>query len=585
MFANYAIIDEYLNVLSGSTEFFKFMGALNFSSILSQVSDQDAITLRAATKYVFDNNADKSLQLELLNSNGEYRSCYIMLSPQPNDFGSRTILINIYDIVQTVSDVSAMKRHMDVMQMAIDDNSLLFEFTPSNKNMHIYRCDSTNIYTVYNGNVNDWSDSVIYENRIEDEYREAFRSFIDDIKRGSRIIKTEIAFDLFGDGSIKPYIIEGGVIINNSTVEAVGGAIKYKDPTNKVDILSDFGKDFMTGVLDKRAIVKYAKDKLETRTNENITLAMLDLDYFKDVNDVLGHSKGDEVIIKFADIIRTCIGDNGAVGRFGGDEFMVVIDDIKDTLNIREFFRAIRTATETEFKSTGDNKISVTTSIGIAPLDNIDGEPTYENMFKTADYCLYMAKEYGRNRYVIYDDRSKKNFRVDGSTAQNKYTKASRKNKFMLSMTELLFSQGIPSIPEVIKNVADQMGLDNVNIYYGKKPELMFHFGIQSPEKLSSDYIFEDDYLSNFNENSMYALSNSASIGMRMPKAYSYLKEQNIYSCVQFLIKDDKTEDIIGLLSYEVSFAPGKYWHDDEMNMLGIISQIMAQILKREKPL
>ncbi len=583
MFANYAVIDEYLNVISGSTEFFKFMGALNFSSLLTQVSDRDAGTLRSACKHVFNSNKEKRLQLEVLNNNGEYRPCYLTLSPNTTAENGRTIVVNIYDIDQTINDISVMKRHMDIMQMvAGDDNTILFEYTPFDRMLSIFRCDSTNTYNIYSGNVNDWSDEIIYGDRVAPNNKEQFRNFVDDLKRGSRTLHAELSFDLFGDKSIKPYVIEGMTVINNTIVDAIGGSIRYKDASNKADILSEFSKDFMTGVLDKRSIIKYAKDRIETRNGEDVTLAILDLDHFKDVNDVLGHSKGDDVIIKFADIIKSCIGNAGAVGRFGGDEFMVVIDDIKDQLQIREFFRAIRSTTEMEFKGLGDDsKIDVTTSIGVVPINNLEGEISYDAMFKTADYCLYTAKEYGRNRYLIYDDRSKKNLRMDGTMSQNKFEKTVRNNTFMLSITEKLFNEGTKCIEDVIREIGERLELDNVVVYYGEGLKPFAWWGDQEEERLSAQYLFEDNYVSNFDENNVYALSNSPTLGGKMPNAYKYLEHQSIYSCLQFLIKDE--DKVLGLISYELTSEPGRYWHDDESNLLTIISQVMAQMLKKEK--
>ena len=68
----------------------------------------------------------------------------------------------------------------------------------------------------------------------------------------------------------------------------------------------------------------------------------MDIDDFKNINDTFGHVMGDEVIAKVAEIIRTSLGNRGYVGRFGGDEFMVVTDRVKDAENFSKIFKTIR---------------------------------------------------------------------------------------------------------------------------------------------------------------------------------------------------------------------------------------------------
>ena len=584
MFNNYAVIYEKLKILSGSMEFFKFVGTLTFDSLLSKINDNDIQFFKDTITDLINDGTKKEISIELIDDDGTNRPCYIILSPL-NDFGERkTFLLNVYDIKQTVEDVSVLKRRTELLQMTVDpDKNIVFEYTPTNDHMYIYRCSSLNAYTIYDGSLSDWSDFILKNKKTAPESETAFHMFISDLKRNAGVINSEISLDLFNDGSVKPYIIEGFRIVDNTSVQMTGGTISYKDVTNRADILTDFTYDYMTGVLDKRSIVKYAKDRIETRTNQSVILAILDLDFFKDVNDVLGHSTGDSVIIEFSKIISSCIKDAGAVGRFGGDEFMVILDNVSDVAQIKEYFKAIRITTERTFKKIGTKTMNVTTSIGVVPADNLEDDISYGHMFQIADACLYMAKEYGRNRYIIYDDRSKKLLRIDGNVTHGKFEKNPQSSKYVMSLTQRLFDEGVNAIEPTIHDISEKYGIDNIVIYLkdGEEYKPQYIYGNVEDGKKNIDYIFADDYFNKFDENGCMVVFGTASLEMRMPNVYRLMREQSINACIHYLMK--KGDELIGVISYEICLDPSRYWQDYEIFTLVILSQIMSLVIQNDQ--
>lgn len=143
---------------------------------------------------------------------------------------------------------------------------------------------------------------------------------------------------------------------------------------------------------------QYAFDKIEEEIEEavkegnkkKISLIMTDIDYFKKVNDTYGHLFGDYVLKTISDILVKIVDNSGYVGRFGGEEFIIVLPEIslKEALEIGE---KIRSAIESyEF----DENLRVTVSVGIKEREN---ESAIE-LIKKADNLLYKAKQSGRNR-------------------------------------------------------------------------------------------------------------------------------------------------------------------------------------------
>jgi two-component system cell cycle response regulator len=126
---------------------------------------------------------------------------------------------------------------------------------------------------------------------------------------------------------------------------------------------------------------------------------VLDIDFFKSVNDTYGHDAGDDVLREFAIRVRKSIRGIDLACRLGGEEFVVVMPetDMAVAATVAERLRR-RIATEPFPIEQGKRSIDVTISIGLAALENVDD--TSANILKRADQALYRAKRDGRNRVV-----------------------------------------------------------------------------------------------------------------------------------------------------------------------------------------
>ncbi|WP_219350084.1 GGDEF domain-containing protein [Desulfurobacterium atlanticum] len=128
-----------------------------------------------------------------------------------------------------------------------------------------------------------------------------------------------------------------------------------------------------------------------------VSILIIDIDFFKKVNDTFGHIKGDEVLSKVAHIIKSQIRGKDLAFRFGGEEFIVVLPGVgkDEALTVAERIR--KAVEDTEF---GIGK-KITVSCGIAEYS--PGE-TLEQLIDRADKALYEAKNSGRNRCVVAED-------------------------------------------------------------------------------------------------------------------------------------------------------------------------------------
>lgn len=162
--------------------------------------------------------------------------------------------------------------------------------------------------------------------------------------------------------------------------------------------------DKLTKLYNKTTTEKICKMKLKdwARIEEGIpetlmAFYIIDLDHFKEVNDTYGHQYGDKVLVEFSNRLRKIFRPNDCVGRFGGDEFIVIIDNLPTTeIIVRKAENIKRIASE--LKVEGRN-VGISASIGIAIVPPQGTE--YETLFKSADEALYQVKASGRNGYRI----------------------------------------------------------------------------------------------------------------------------------------------------------------------------------------
>lgn len=155
-------------------------------------------------------------------------------------------------------------------------------------------------------------------------------------------------------------------------------------------------EDFLTKLLNKRALeeVMVIKEAEYERYGRNFCVAMLDLDFFKSVNDTYGHDAGDAVLKAFAQILKDEARVNDTVGRFGGEEFFAVLGDT-ELSGARTFGEKVRGHVEEAHFMYQGQRIAVTVSIGIAQRKDY---PSLKTLTVGADERLYDAKHKGRNR-------------------------------------------------------------------------------------------------------------------------------------------------------------------------------------------
>jgi diguanylate cyclase (GGDEF)-like protein/PAS domain S-box-containing protein len=146
------------------------------------------------------------------------------------------------------------------------------------------------------------------------------------------------------------------------------------------------------------------RDRLEVaierarRTQDNLAVMMVDLDNFKRVNDSLGHHAGDTVLCEISKRLKACVRKSDTVGRMGGDEFVVLLPDLRSDNDAEEIGQKLLSAVAQPIRI-GKHEIIVTASIGIGLYPGCED---VESLFKNADFAMYRVKNSGRNGSQVY---------------------------------------------------------------------------------------------------------------------------------------------------------------------------------------
>lgn len=166
--------------------------------------------------------------------------------------------------------------------------------------------------------------------------------------------------------------------------------------------------DPLTGLYNRRYVLELANKALgvSQRYRHSMTVIMLDIDRFKNINDTYGHASGDQVIIEFAQRIRGKLRTSDILGRYGGDEFLIVLPQT-DLAGAGPVVRRVQAAITGHRVTLREAEIQIGTSIGVCSNETDFGQ-SLEALIDKADTALYAAKAGGRNRIQVAEELAAK---------------------------------------------------------------------------------------------------------------------------------------------------------------------------------
>jgi len=180
---------------------------------------------------------------------------------------------------------------------------------------------------------------------------------------------------------------------------------RYRDASQARKELAKLSMlDSLTGLPNRRSLPEWYERGVSRAIEDASHMAVLfvDLDHFKTINDTLGHTAGDELLLEMSRRLRDCIREDDTVARLGGDEFTIILGELRHSDDAVQVAEKILEAVAVPLWISG-MPIEMTASIGIAlfPADGADAEALLRN----ADSAMYRAKESGRNNYQLWTNQ------------------------------------------------------------------------------------------------------------------------------------------------------------------------------------
>lgn len=430
----------------------------------------------------------------------------------------------------------------------------------------------------------EWQQQALENGMVNARDRAIFEKLCADIAAGESRFQYELETSLCSMGKRMEFCAFRGVTCSDApghrrvlgTVSFLHAKYKSREP----GWLPEATRDSATDLLNKHAITAHAKAVLAAQPADTVSLVLLTIDGFREINDRFGHLFGDEVLFTLSHILKTEIGTRGTAGRIGGGMFLLVLEHIADETDLRGILRAIRTKLEWAWES-GSGKtppLHVTCSMGAAcyPAD----ARSYETLFGQADKALYIAREKGHNRYVIYDVQ--KHGAVEVSRTRDMsdlYAAAPTQSNagFTAALVQKLICQQKPAIPALLQQIGGQFGLDGIQIFTAPDWQAAYSWG--HPAAGAALPFVDGAFLPHFSDDRICVIDNANALEGLADEAYRWMTAQNLLGAVLYLAERDGVPRAV--VSFGL-FGHFRKWSTPDIGCLTVLGSALSALLPEE---
>jgi diguanylate cyclase (GGDEF)-like protein len=221
------------------------------------------------------------------------------------------------------------------------------------------------------------------------EFADKFKMMLDDTLG---IHEFPLTIDLGDERKVHHFLIDGKKFIKNRNIAYFFAIRDITIERNAMDQLEYVANhDQLTGVASRGAFVKIAEQFIKDTPERAAYFGLIDLNYFKGINDYYGHHVGDQVLQQTAKLLNQFIGNSGVVGRLGGDEFVLAIHDLKTFPNVDVLISRLKAFFEINALILDEDIIPIVPSVGISNFP-IEGK-TYDELYMLADERMYVDKK------------------------------------------------------------------------------------------------------------------------------------------------------------------------------------------------
>lgn len=574
-----ATIDSSFHTQTADESFFSYFNNDALFSITRTIHPDDLDEFKKLVSSV-ENEEVKHTVIRMKSTDDNYRWMIVNLSVnrQMIPMGIRYIDIVVKDILMLQDETMAFENVINNFRYLMSlQETIIFEYNSTTKRIAVYSFDY-NINTVFfNEDIDYFCFRVKSDNKIDQADTENFDNFCNSLKNGDMRFSYEMNTSILTGGEqMQNYIFSGFTVSDGEKNIMTLGTIAVKANNGQDSkIIFETTLDPLTNLLNKKVISNYAVNKIQSVSGGNVTIVIIDIDDFKNINDRYGHLFGDEILCSAAKILKKEFSARGVAGRIGGDEFMAVLSDVKDEAELRSMLRAVRSNINILYADKMPN-LNVSCSMGTASYPDDAG--SYRELFMAADKALYIAKQNGKSRYVIYNvDKhgpveESKDISVASTMIVNKTDKAEAVSSLIL---ETLVTKRM-TVTEIFKSIAEIFRLDSVSVYLGNDMERRCVWSSSCSTLANSYYIFSENYLENFGEGNVFVLDDTNILEDRNIAAYKILMDNNINASVQCISR--KEDQVYGMITFDL-IGHHKKWPQTDVNYLSVLGKVILSSL------
>ncbi len=574
-------VDSSFHTQSADEGFFRFFGNDVIYSIKRTIDENDFRRLEKCLLSVKQGETLRTaIRMKGVSNELRWMLASIRMNVRPDH--EPMYIITLSDIFSLEAlAYSREYRNSEYRHILSLSNDLAFEYSFETKFLRVYMFDCYREIVLINCELGEWKHTAIDSGYIPQRCIQTFEKLCSDIENGVYRFEHELESSLLTYGKTREISLFRGITRyddpEHKKVTGIISVISSRQKTKGISFAAASNRDTLSGLLNRQTVAEFAQEILNSKPEHNVNFILMEIDNFSQISNNFGHLFGDEIIYTIAQIIKTEIGKRGFAGRTGSGGFFIVVENTLDETDLRGILRAIRTKTEWAFADRFKN-FRLTCSMGVStyPVDSSN----YNELFMQADKALYIAKEKGQNRYVIYDVEKHGAVETD---IKNKIAylgnkkSSSEKMIFLSELSERLVMGDIPDISIFLEQIRSIYGIDDILIFAGSEMNLLLSCG--SCTAKDANYIFQNSYTDRFSGSDIFVIDNVNELEGRDDNAFEILSSQHIGGAVQYLITEDSI--IKGLISFCYIDRFCK-WSVTDTNSLTILGRIISSILKKQ---
>ena len=579
-----ASFDDKYNIFVSNKSFTSYLGSEELRSfkITDYIHPDDVESFK---KFVEDKSftgGEEVFRLKKKNNGWHYNVVRIHTEKGMVE-NRRNIGVEIIDIDESVGDYETAMDSLSRVRLLMSlTDEFAFIYDKATNMFKMFKYDRFNRIILYDMDIDQWKREMLSKSYVKYDEKAMLDTLVLNMKTYADSFSIKMNCAIRTQSDIFEAVRFIGTVHNESSGNKiiVGRVVSDESvghASTAMEIMNELQYDSLTGVYNKKTITEYAKKRISEEKEKRIVIAILDVDHFKSVNDTFGHLYGDKVLARVGGRLKEIVGEDGVIGRIGGDEFMIVFNGLDDDQVLRGMLRAIRTQIKWEFAEDFEN-LSITCSIGasIFPVNGRD----YEDLFKKADCCLYIAKEKGRDRYVFFRDEMHR-ASYEAMLNQNqlnamKNPREIRELKNVASFMENAMTDSRKAILDAMRHMKDIFGIDNINIYYGEGMKKVYSFGSDIPEAKDAMYVFSEEFQKLMGENERFMQIGFADTFSDItPDFCGRMKAERIASTIQCYIGDKR--NIKGLVTFN-KCREASQWANYEIDCARIFAAVLSSM-------